>query len=62
MAATKRLYRSNTDRILGGVCGGIAEHMNADSTIVRIIFVIALCTGLSLIAYLILWVIIPLKP
>ena len=61
MASTKRLYRSNSDRILGGVCGGIAKRMDVDPTLVRIIFVIALFTSLSLIAYLVLWVIIPLK-
>lgn len=36
----RRLYKSNTDKKLCGVCGGIAEYFNIDSTVVRLIFVI----------------------
>lgn len=63
MARAKRLYRSGKDRILGGVCGGIAEYMNADPTIVRLAWVLfTLAFGSGLLAYIIAWVIIPRNP
>lgn len=55
-----RLVRSDKDRILGGVCGGLAEFFNVDATIVRLIFVlIAVFGGSGVLLYLILWLIIP---
>ena len=59
----KRLYRSSTDNVLGGICGGIADYFNADPVLVRIIFVVLLIVsfGTAAIAYLIAWVIIPKK-
>ncbi|WP_414837986.1 PspC domain-containing protein [Candidatus Nanosalina sp. VS9-1] len=56
----KRLYRSESDRILGGVCGGIAEVYDLDPTLVRLVAV-ALFFGLGtgLLAYLVAWLIIP---
>lgn len=57
---TKRLTRSNTDRMLGGVCGGLAEYFNIDPTLVRLAFVIlTFMPGPSFMLYLILWLIIP---
>ena len=41
MAEIKRLYRSRTDRMVSGLCGGIAKYLGIDSTIVRVAFVIA---------------------
>ena len=60
----KKLYRSQTDRKIAGVCAGIAEYFNIDPTIVRVIGVILLLPGglPGLIPYLILWVIIPDNP
>lgn len=59
----KRLYRSGKDKILGGVCGGIAEYFNIDPTIVRLIWVFfALAYGTGILAYLIGWLIIPRNP
>ena len=57
-----RLYRSEEDRMLGGVCGGIAEIYDLDPSIVRIVtlFVI-LSSGAPLILYLAAWLIIPSK-
>ena len=56
----RRLTRSRNDRMLAGVCGGIANHMNVDPTIVRLIFVLATFLGLAgVLAYLIAWIIIP---
>lgn len=59
----KKLYRSVTDKMVGGVCGGLAEYFNIDPVIVRLIFVLAVIFGGSgIIAYIILWIIIPEKP
>ena len=59
----KRLYRSRTDRMLGGVCGGLADYFNIDPTWIRLIFVVFLIAALStLILYIVLWVIVPEEP
>lgn len=59
----KKLYRSVTDKMLGGVCGGLAEYFEIDPVIVRLIFVLAVIFGGSgILAYIILWIIIPQKP
>lgn len=60
----KKLYRSTTERKIAGICGGVAELLNLDPTIVRLIFIlIMLITGIipMLIFYLIAWWIIPQK-
>jgi len=62
MAKTKRLYRSKKNRIIGGVCGGIAEYVNTDPTLIRLLWVLAtLLWGAGLFAYIIAWIIIPEK-
>lgn len=62
MPQEKRLYRSNSNRMIAGVCGGIAAYMNSDPTLIRIIYVLlTLISGLPLIIYLILWLLVPLK-
>ncbi|MEX2393688.1 MAG: PspC domain-containing protein [Actinomycetota bacterium] len=58
----KRLYRSRTNRMLCGLCGGLAEYFNIDVTIVRIGAVILAVAGPGLIAYLIAWLIVPEEP
>jgi len=57
----KRLYRSNTSRMLGGVCGGMGEYFDVDPTVVRVIAVILglASAGWACIAYIIGWIIIP---
>ncbi len=56
----KKLYLSDTDKKLGGVCGGIAEYLGIDSTIVRIAWVLlAFVAGSFVLAYFIAWFIIP---
>ena len=52
----KRLTRSRKDKMLGGVCGGIAEYFDIDATIVRLLFVLL---GVTWFAYLVLYVIMP---
>lgn len=59
----KKLYRSTTDKRIGGVCGGVAEYFGIDSTLVRLL--VALCVlmlGTGVLVYLIAWLIIPRKP
>ena len=59
----KKLYRSVTDKMIGGVAGGIAEYFEIDPVIIRLIFVLAVIFGGSgILAYIILWIIIPQKP
>ena len=64
MDNTQRLYRSSTDHMLAGVCGGIAEYLNVDPTLVRVAFVLlALVTGgTGVILYGALWLIVPDEP
>lgn len=58
-----RLYRSGNDRILGGVCGGIAEYLGIDPVIIRLLWVIAsLAWGSGILLYIILWIIMPRNP
>lgn len=56
----KKLYRSLTDKKLCGVCGGLAEYFDIDSTLVRLILVIfTLCGGAGLLFYIIAALVIP---
>ena len=58
----KKLYKSSTDKKIAGVCGGIAEYFNIDSTLVRLGWVLfSLLGGSGLLAYLICAIIIPSK-
>ncbi len=59
----KKFYRSRTDSMIAGVCGGLAEYFDIDSMLVRLgTFLLALTGGFGIIAYLIFWVIVPQKP
>ncbi|UCC86409.1 MAG: PspC domain-containing protein [Anaerolineales bacterium] len=59
----KRLYRSRDERMLGGVGGGLAKYLNTDPTLIRLLFVLfALAGGPGIIAYLIMWIVVPLEP
>lgn len=56
----KRLHRSLTDRKIAGVCGGIAEYLGWDSTLVRLLWVIlTLLGGSGVLIYLVLWIVMP---
>jgi phage shock protein C len=60
MENTNKLYRSNTEKVFGGVCGGLADYLNIDVVILRIIFVLlALFGGGGVLIYIILWIAIP---
>ncbi len=57
---TKRLYRSRSNRVLGGVCGGIGEYFGIDPTLIRLAWVLFTFVGGSgILAYIICWIIIP---
>jgi len=60
----KKLYLSESDKKLSGVCGGIGEYFDKDPTLIRILFVLlALFSfGFGIIAYLVMWLIMPKKP
>ncbi|MBT1278983.1 PspC domain-containing protein [Thermoanaerobacter sp. CM-CNRG TB177] len=56
----KRLVRSRKNRMIGGVCGGIAEHLGTDPTVVRLIWAVTtLFWGTGIILYLLAWAVIP---
>ena len=56
----KKLFRSRSSRIIGGVCGGLAEYLNIDPTIVRLVWVLAtLFVGCGILAYIIALIIMP---
>jgi len=62
--ASKKLLRSNKNKLIAGVCGGIGEYLDIDPTIVRIVFVVLSLMGmgiLGIIAYFILVLVIPQK-
>ena len=55
-----RLYRSTTDRVIAGVCGGLAHYFKIDPALVRILFLVfALAGGASLLLYVVLWIAVP---
>ncbi|MEC3954945.1 PspC domain-containing protein [Nocardia sp. CDC153] len=59
-STTKRLTRSNTDKWIGGVCGGLAEYLGWNANLVRILFVAScLLPGPQFLLYIALWIIIP---
>jgi len=59
----KRLYRSRTEKMVAGVCGGLAQYFNVDPTIIRLLWVfITLIGGAGVLAYIILWIVVPQEP
>lgn len=57
-----RLYRSTTNRMIAGVCGGLGDYLNIDPTFVRLFFVLlALGRGIGGMVYLLFWIIVPLE-
>ena len=57
----KRLTRSVTHKMIGGVCAGLAEYLNVDPTLVRLVFVFLFLAGIfpCVLAYIISWMVIP---
>ncbi len=61
---TRRLYRSRTDTVIGGVAAGLANYLNADPALVRIAWaiLIPLTGGAAFLAYVIAWIVVPEEP
>jgi len=59
MTEKKRLTRSFSNRILGGVCGGIGEHFGIDPVFVRVLFVLLGLNGFGIPVYFVLWLLLP---
>ena len=59
----KRLFRSYDNKMLGGICGGLAEYFEVDPSVVRILAVISLFIsgGMTILVYIVAWIIIPLN-
>ena len=59
----KKLYRSKKDHMIAGVCGGIAEYFDVDSTLIRLLTALfVLLGGAGVAVYIIAWIIIPKNP
>ena len=60
--AAARLYRSTTDKVVAGVCGGLASYFRLDPVLVRLAFVVfALAGGASVLLYIVLWIAVPVS-
>ncbi|WP_019849731.1 PspC domain-containing protein [Desulfitobacterium sp. PCE1] len=60
---TDKLYRSETDKKLGGVCGGLADYFDIDSTLIRLVVLLTFFMGgVGFFLYIIAWVVIPVNP
>jgi phage shock protein C len=58
-----KLMRSSADRKIGGVCAGLADFLDLDATIIRVVWLLAvLCAGTGLFVYLVLWIVLPVAP
>lgn len=56
----KQLRRSKTDKMIAGICGGLGKYFGLDPTILRLVFVLLMIfAGTGLLAYLIMWLVIP---
>jgi phage shock protein C len=59
----RRVYRSRDERMLGGVCGGLAAYFTMDPTLIRVLFILlSLFGGHGVLAYLVLLILIPIEP
>lgn len=59
----KRLYRSRKDKMIAGVCGGLAEYFKIDPVILRVLIVVlTIGPGVGLLMYIILWIVVPEEP
>lgn len=59
----KRLFRSRTNKVLGGVCAGLGTYLTLDPVLIRVLWAITFFIGgAGLVAYIIAWIIIPEEP
>lgn len=59
----KKLYLSDTNKKIGGVCGGLGEYFDVDPTLIRIAFILVtlFSFGLGIVGYLLIWMVVPKK-
>ena len=58
-----KIYRSRTNSMIAGICGGLGEYLNVDPTIIRVVAVLLIfAKGIGLLAYLVSWIIMPRRP
>lgn len=62
MDMNRKLYRSNNNKMLCGVCGGIGEYLSIDPTLIRLLWAILACSGTGILVYFIAAIIIPQEP
>ncbi len=63
MEETKRLYRMPDQGMIGGVCCGLGEYLQADPTLIRLLFVFLALAGMSgVLIYVVMWLVVPVKP
>ena len=59
----QKLYRSRSERLLVGICGGLANHFHIDPTWIRLLFILFFFLGgAALFLYVVMWIIVPLEP
>lgn len=59
---SKKLYRSQHNKMIAGVCGGLGDFFNIDATIIRLVWAIFCLSGAGIIAYILAAVIMPVEP
>lgn len=59
MDRDKKIYRSGTDRMLCGVCGGLGEYLGVDPTLIRLLWALLACSGTGILVYILAAIIIP---
>lgn len=59
MSEQKKLYRNTQKRVIGGVCAGLGDFLNIDPLLIRIIFILLALNGIGLMAYFVMWLVIP---
>lgn len=61
---SKKLYRSKTDKMISGVCGGLAQYFGVDATLVRLVFALLVFFGVGsgVLLYIIMAIVVPLEP
>lgn len=61
-APIRRVYRSRTEKVMGGICGGLGKYFHVDPVLLRIIWVILGLSGVGVVAYIVCWIVIPIEP
>src|SRR5918992_1736765 len=57
-----RLYRSRSQKMISGVCGGLGEYFDVDPVLIRLLFVVtAFISGVGILAYIVLWIVVPFE-